>query len=515
MTRITLASWQAVKEAQNVANGLATCYNTSMAFNPTAEQNNIVAAALTGGSVAVTAGAGTGKTSTLVLVADALAPKKGLYLAYNKAIQTDAEKKFPANVLCKTSHGLAYGACMRHPEHSKLMGKLNGNRVSPVDASKILNIPFNGFQSRDGQVSIQGWKLAGVAQATVSRFALSADDQITERHVPKLDGLNDEQMSELRTFILRFARAAWADVQSPAGRLQFTHDHYRKLWALTNPTIDADFIMYDEAQDAEPVMARVVEQQAAKGTQIIMVGDESQAIYGWRGAVDAISKFDADHRLALTQSFRFGAAVAEVANMFLTHLDAPLRIEGAGPESKVEILTDADAVLCRTNAEVIRQAMDFLGRGKKVAIVGGTAEIKKFCEAADKLMAGKGTTHPDLTAFKNWGEVVTYANTDEGADLRVMVKLITDYGTQAILDVCEQSTNEKTADVIVSTAHKSKGREWNRVKIAADFRAPDVDAGETLSRPEAMLLYVAVTRAQIVLDYSAVAWIKALVEVRV
>lgn len=37
-------------------------------------------------------------------------PGKGLYLAYNKAIQTDAARKFPSHVDCKTAHSIAYRA---------------------------------------------------------------------------------------------------------------------------------------------------------------------------------------------------------------------------------------------------------------------------------------------------------------------------------------------------------------------------------------------------------------------
>jgi superfamily I DNA/RNA helicase len=96
-------------------------------------------------------------------------------------------------------------------------------------------------------------------------------------------------------------------------------------------------------------------------------------------------------------------------------------------------------------------------------------------------MVGKRATHPDLAAFKSWGEVQEYVQEDEGADLRVMVNLIDTYGVPAILDVCDATVREADADVIVSTAHKAKGREWNRVKIANDFKVPE--EGAEPSRP--------------------------------
>jgi hypothetical protein len=211
-------------------------------------------------------------------------------------------------------------------------------------------------------------------------------------------------------------------------------------------------------------------------------------------------------RLALTQSFRFGPAIAGEANKFLAFLGSDLRLEGFEKiESTVGPLDEADAILCRTNAGVIFNAIEQLALGREVAIVGGTNEIKRFAKAAAQLQSGKQTTHEDLVAFKNWGEVVEYADSDEGADLRVMVKLISEHGIDAILDICERSTKEADADVVVSTAHKAKGREWDRVKIAGDFRIPDYDAGEVLSRQEAMLMYVSVTRAKKALDNGALA----------
>ena len=39
----------------------------------------------------------------------------------------------------------------------------------------------------------------------------------------------------------------------------------------------------------------------------------------------------------------------------------------------------------------------------------------------------------------------------------------------------ERGRDEDTADLIVSTAHKAKGREWDSVRIANDFKAPQED----------------------------------------
>lgn len=468
-----------------------------MSFLPTAEQQAALDAFATGKNMVIEAGAGTGKTSTLRLLAEST-DRKGIYIAYNKAIQTDAAKDFPSNVDCRTAHSLAYGAVMRMPNGKALMNRLRGPRVPSRQAVAILGIPANGFQISDDQ-QIPAWYIASAAMATVQRFCNSADAEVTERHVPRQEGIEDH--AAFASYVAPFARKAWADLTSPSGKLKFAHDHYLKLWALSNPRLNCEFVLLDEAQDANPVIAQIVQNQAH--AQQIMVGDRCQAIYGWRGAIDAMTNFEVEHRLVLSQSFRFGPAVAAEANIWLDKLNAPLRLTGFEKiDSKVEPLNDPDAILCRTNAAVIEHAMSAQATGKRVAIVGGTGEIKKFVEGAADLMSGRTANHPDLIAFKSWQEVKDYAASDEGRDLKVMVNLVNNYGVDAILAVCDASVNEDTADLIVSTAHKAKGREWNKVRIANDFKTSDEDGNE-VSAPEMMLLYVAVTRAKLTLDNTA------------
>ncbi|QGP57107.1 hypothetical protein PsalBI1_04553 (plasmid) [Piscirickettsia salmonis] len=54
---------------------------------------------------------------------------------------------------------------------------------------------------------------------------------------------------------------------------------------------------------------------------------------------------------------------------------------------------------------------------------------------------------------------------------------------------------ESNADVILSTAHKAKGRQWSQVLIHSDFENYKECSGEELN-----LWYVAVTRAVHIAD---------------
>ena len=77
-------------------------------------------------------------------------------------------------------------------------------------------------------------------------------------------------------------------------------------------------------------------------------------------------------------------------------------------------------------------------------------------------------------------------------------------GEEALISSLLKS-NSSDYDCIVTTAHKSKGLEFNKVKLGGDFFYKEAAApGEKiLTEDEARLLYVAATRAKKQLDISA------------
>jgi hypothetical protein len=281
-------------------------------------------------------------------------------------------------------------------------------------------------------------------------------------------------------------------------------------WALSRPRIESDVVLLDEAQDTNDVLARVLLDQ--EHAQRIAVGDSAQAIYEWRGARDALATFERElgaEVRTLSQSFRFGPAIADEANEWLRLVGTPLRLTG-WPQAKSEVgpVDEPDAVLCRTNAGAVGIVLEALRGGRKTSLVGGGGELKRLAWAADALQDGRPTDHPELLAFPNWQAVREYAEEEDGS-LRVLVKLIDDYGTADIIAAADALAREDRADLVVSTAHKAKGREWPKVRIHHDFQPPKPDPDtqlRVLRREEARLAYVAVTRARQQLDCSALAW---------
>jgi superfamily I DNA/RNA helicase len=453
--------------------------------------------------MAVVAGAGTGKTTTLALLAENLGGRVCRYVAFNKAVVEDSAARFPDNVVCSTAHSLAYQATGR-----AFRRRLNSPRLPSADIAALLGIDPLAVGDGPGRRLLTPAYLAGVAMQAVKNFAHSAEPEPGPHHVPYIDGIDLPDgagrrgwanNTAVRTRIAPALRRAWADLSRPDGRLTYSHDFYLKAYQLIGPRIDADVVLVDEAQDLSPVLADIVAHQTH--CQLILVGDPYQSIYGWLGAVDAMNTITVDTRCYLTHSFRFGPAIAEIANHLLGRLHADLRLKGQPTiDSTVGHLAAPRAVLTRTNAEALRQLLHHLQAGRSVALVGGNSQLAAFCQAAAEL-ADTGTTgHPDLACFTSWEQVVDYADHDhQGGELKLLVQLIERFGAPAILDALTHTTAEDTAQVVLSTAHKSKGREWDTVALAGDYPAPKTDRADNPAE-ELRLLYVAATRARHHLD---------------
>ncbi|MHB6903998.1 UvrD-helicase domain-containing protein [Streptomyces sp. DB-54] len=478
--------------------------------NATDEQTAAVDAFRTGDHLVLQAGAGTGKTTTLALLAQATTGR-GRYLAYNRAIARDAATRFPANVACKTAHAMAYTA-LGH----RFARRLGGPRQPSWRTGEALGITK---ALRIGDHDLSPRTLSNATLRTVTHFCHSADDRLNRCHVPRLRGLeNNDHYTQFAEAIVPFARKAWADLQHPEdGVVRFDHDHYLKIWALTRPKTTADFLLLDEAQDTNPVVEQIFTAQRDHA-QLVMVGDSAQAIYHWRGARDVMTGFEGA-ALSLSRSFRFGPLLAHEANRWLTVAQAPIRLSGSEKiHTEVGPVDRPDAVLCRTNVGAMATVMDLLPTGARVGLVGGGESLRALALAARDLKEGRRTGHPELVLFTCWGEVQDYAAHDPaGRDLQPLVDLVDTHGTDALLAAIARILPEDQAEVTVSTAHKAKGREWPSVRIADDFTPPEDseehdETGRLLPGPiddgEARLAYVAVTRARHHLDLGGLAWIE-------
>jgi superfamily I DNA/RNA helicase len=233
----------------------------------------------------------------------------------------------------------------------------------------------------------------------------------------------------------------------------------------------------------------------------VYCGDTYQSIYEWRGAIDALSLVNVDEALWLTQSFRFGDEIAQVANNFLNLLDSPAKVRGLpSMVSTVGEVVDPAAILCRTNYGVIVSLTEAQSAGQRAALLGNVREdLQAFARGCARLMEGQRTGHPELAPFKDWQAALKWATDEEesASDIAMRIRLVNSIGALKLLRTLDDVVEEDEADVIVSTAHRAKGREWDSVRLAGDYKHP-----ADMSEDELKLTYVSVTRARRELDIS-------------
>ena len=453
-------------------------------YELTDEQDQAVDLAEMGDDLKIEAYAGAGKTSTLAAISDALKDKRGLYIAFNKTIATEAAQKFPNNVECRTAHSLAYRAVGY--KFKNRFGRLAGGYV----AEEVLNL---SSVINDLTPACMGNMVIDV----INRFTQSADLEIGRDHAPWSYLALTVDDKDLRYAIaddaIGYARKLWKMMIDPEKKVPITHDTYLKLWSMDNPKINKDFILFDEAQDASPVMLNLVCDQQA---QNIFVGDRYQQIYSWRGAVNAMQKIVTTNSCQISQSFRFGQPIADVANAILNNnLGANVNIRGFDEvSSSVVSVKSPDAILCRTNGTLINALINRLKSGDKIAVAGGCSDTISLLKAAGELKESGFTSYRELSLFKSWEEVVEFSETDAGSDLATLVRLVTFHDLNDLISALERTNRvkDRDADLILSTAHKSKGMEWGSVRLENDFRHVD---SKGYSSEESNLLYVAATRA--------------------
>ena len=211
--------------------------------------------------------------------------------------------------------------------------------------------------------------------------------------------------------------------------------------------------------------------------------------------------------LYITQSFRFGHAIADLCNTIIKSY-YPIDLQYVDFRGNDEVQSAVsyepllpDCIICRTNKFVISETINNLKEEQNVHIHGGTQALTYLINSIHWLKVKGSTNHPDLFLFKNYQELLDYANSDMGGDLKPILKMMETYTRERLINILESTCEDPTeADITITTAHKAKGLEWSTVKLANDFKV--ATENYTPSEEETNILYVAASRALHNLDIS-------------
>ena len=466
----------------------------------------------TNSNLVINAVAGSGKTSTLIEYAKSRPPgSKILYLAFNKTVKTEAIQKFAAagvtNVRVETAHSLAYDNIVK------------GSRYKLVQSYKcyewceLLNI-----KTGDRHVD---FVLANHVGKFVGYYCNSKARKLQELNYA--DAVSDPKAV---AFVKNFSRqieglTATALAKMESGEIGIIHDYYLKKFQLSDPTLEYDYILFDEGQDASAAMLEVfLKQQGRK----IIVGDMHQQIYGWRFAINSLQQVDFP-MYNLSNSFRFNEEIAMVANKILSwkqHLQlAPLvKITGVGTPADI---IQSKVILGRTNLKLLLNAILKWQEGNitKLFFEGNINSYTFADEGASlydvlHLYNGRYSSIKDklIAEMKSMNELEDYISKTEDTSLSVIVEAVKQFGNQLPTSINElknhHAATKDEADLIFSTVHRCKGMEYDEVTLLSDFMTEEKlkklieqNGGDAITEQdknrlaeEINILYVAATRAR-------------------
>lgn len=465
------------------------------------------------GHTTVLARAGTGKTTTLVETVRRMpAGLRVLVLAFNASIKTEIERKMPRGVEVRTLHSLGVLAVRR---------ALPESRMSAGKVREILRREdfFPARQQAPQRAAVA--RLVGFSRATLLDPRRDAAQLCARAGVDPLVMHDPSDLDvpdgDVRALALgRLGRITAHALDVVRAEAAAAHDFDDMLWlphVLNLPLGTWDRVVVDEAQDLSAVQIALLPRLIAAGGRVLVVGDDRQAIYAFRGAdAQAFAQLTAQlgaRVLPLTITYRCPRAVVALARQEVPDFEA-----GPGaPEGKVSAVTGlsaadlapGDFVLSRTNAPLLRLFFACVAAGRPAVVQGRERFLDELIEAVEDAdrEAGEGASLDAVRALAlapfdraMAQRVADDQETGELGDQRDCLSLLfTKCGSTArVLDQLRRLSKPPAGaaerSVCLSSVHRAKGLERERVWMLADtFRR-----GRSLD--ETNLWYVAVTRAK-------------------
>lgn len=439
------------------------------------------------GHTVVVARAGSGKTSTIVEGFKYVPRgKKVLMVAFNKSIAEELKQKAPSYVDVLTLHSLGFRAI-----------KQSFGTAVQLDNKKSFGIVETLIGSKDWELTVNICKTISLCKG----FLFDTRDKVKEL----MDRFGIETFDMPRDKFVETSLKALALCKAYKHIVDFDDMiWFPFVYGLNVGKFDVVFI--DETQDLNTAQIVMALSACKKDGRIIAVGDPRQAIYTFRGAdanaVDNIIKKLSAKTLPLSVTYRCPLKVVAMAQEVVPDLKpAPDAKSGHTAYVSVEeMLRDVkpgDFILSRTNAPLIKYCMKLLKNGVSANIQGRDvgANLLSFVKKSRAKTIDKFLKYVD-----DWETIETKRLLSEKKDTQTCLDKV-----ECLRNLCEgiltiqdlKDTIEKLFHdvddhnkVILSTTHKAKGLERNRVFVLrGTYR-------RGLNTEEDNLWYVAITRAK-------------------
>jgi superfamily I DNA/RNA helicase len=448
----------------------------------------------TNNDVIVNAGAGTGKTFTIVEGANRVNASRMGFLAFNKSIATELAERLPEHVEAKTFHALGMNAVRDAVGRTK------------VNNWKVKNI-IDGILGRDY-----------FAQPLVKLISLVKGSMIDCTDNKEIYKLIDEYNIEFKTpreevMGVDLVCQILDECKKQTNEIDFDD----MIWLpLVNdyPLPQFDILFVDEAQDFNEMQRQLVLACTQLG-RCIIVGDKNQAIYGFRGA-DSGSMAIFENQLkargstvnsfGLTLTWRCPKSVVAEANRYVKEFNCLETAEDGQVHVNAYLNPQkGDMVLCRYNAPLVSAFYDLITQGKSAYILGrdmhkGLVNYVKKITKHNNMSSEEFMNLLTVDFRVNHAKLIDTDKQNQANTLSDKFECVKIFASKAdtvggIIAEIERLFNSKTkGDIQLSTVHKAKGLEADNVFILATERMPHPKA--TNMQEERNICYVAITRAK-------------------
>lgn len=281
------------------------------------------------GPVLVIAGAGSGKTRTLVyrmahLVEQGVSPENILLLTFTrKAAQEMLNRaSFLLDESCQhvvggTFHAVANMLLRRHGQH--LGFQPNFTILDQADAEGIINLLKNSLNfPGEGKRFPTKRVIVNILSKSVNK-SKSLEALLEDEYMHLYDFLNDLILikDHYQKFKIEHGLMDYDDLLVNWMRLLKDIPEIREILAKR-----FSHIMVDEYQDTNPIQAEIVRLMANSDNNVMVVGDDSQSIYSFRGAdfrniMDFPKIFPNTKIIRLEENYRSTQTILTVTNAII------------------------------------------------------------------------------------------------------------------------------------------------------------------------------------------------------
>lgn len=509
-------------------------------LTPTPEQEAIIQA--TKGSktsLMISAGAGCGKTSTLVMMARHSGPIPAMAVAFNKKIALELGKRFPQNFATKTLNGLGHMAWMRAIGK---VPKLDERKLGKIVTEIMKQANYKGHEDSWEAIRslVTAAMQAGLVPSTQPQPGLVPDDPAIWKALAEdtwIDA-NAQEIELARLCLIESIRQSYGMGCEPC--ISFDDQIFNSAM-LGGVFPRFPLVMVDESQDLSVLNAIQIRRSSAD--RLIIVGDPRQSVYLFRGA-DAESMQNLRTLrpewidLPLMETFRCPKVVVERQQHHAPdYRAAPSNAEGLFQQWRAEgnqpihpykwtwpqvaeliPVGGAAAILCRNNAPLIAIAFKLLRQGIGALMLGG--DIGKGLIALSRKITPSDDTSIDITRaqISEWMEresSLAAANDraekiagirDRGESLLAVADFAQARDAGGLRAAIKQIFSREYGVVTIGSIHRAKGLEYDLVLHLDPWRIPSRFAREAAQRgdrrqiqQEYNLRYVVETRTRNVL----------------